>query len=375
MVAASVATPAGAARLSTPVKLAPESQAAWTALEDELSSIKRLVGQVLQAARRGPVAGVSTTTGQGSPAAATVNLGALAPALFAESMLLLDAGLEPGVSEQIIGVVRDELEPAEMNDASIVRAAVLRHLAGLLPTKPAANVGVRDGLSNGPLTIALIGPTGVGKTTTIAKLAATYKLRHGRRVGLITSDTYRIAAVDQLRTYANIIGLPLKVALTPQEMTNARVSLADCDVLLIDTAGRAPTDAARLEELRRFVDAARPDEVYLTLSANCTEQVMTRAAERFCSSVLQPTHLVVTKLDEAVTLGGLVNVLPRIGVPIGYVTTGQEVPDQIETASSDRLARLVLARAEELKGGTPPTPVDREMPEIVVPSRKDRVLA
>src|SRR5690606_9665009 len=91
---------------------------------------------------------------------------------------------------------------------------------------------------NGPLRLALIGPTGVGKTTTVAKLAATFKLKQRKNVGLITSDTYRIAAVEQLRTYANIIGLRLEVALTPAEMAQACHALRDCDVILIDTAGR-----------------------------------------------------------------------------------------------------------------------------------------
>ncbi len=335
LAAASVPAPAKSDRLSTPVRLAPESQAAWSSLEDELTSIKRLVGQVLQCARRGPTVAPS--------AAGVVNVGGMAPALFDEYMLLLDAGIDAATADELAGVIRDELEPAELADASIVRTAVLRHLAARLPTRPSATPGMADG----PLTLALVGPTGVGKTTTIAKLAATYKLRHGRRVGLITSDTYRIAAVDQLRTYANIIGLPLKVALTPQEMISARASLADCDVLLIDTAGRAPTDSARLEELRKFVDAARPDEVHLTLSAASAEPVLLRAAERFRGSVLQPTHVLFTKLDEAVTLGGLVNIAPKVGLPVGYVTTGQEVPDQIEIASSDRLARLVLQRGED----------------------------
>lgn len=337
--AANIPVPAKSDRLSSPVRLAPESQAAWSSLEDELTSIKRLVGQVLQCARRGPTASSSITSGSG-----VVNLGGMAPALFDHYMLLMDAGIDTAVAEQIAGAVRDELEPAELADSSIVRNAVLRRLAMLLPTKASAT----PGMANGPLTIALVGPTGVGKTTTIAKLAATYKLRHGRRVGLITSDTYRIAAVDQLRTYANIIGLPLKVALTPQEMASARASLADCDVLLVDTAGRAPTDSARLDELRKFVDAARPDEVHLTLSAASSEPVLLRAAERFRGSVLQPSHVLFTKLDEAVTLGGLVNIAPKVGLPIGYVTTGQEVPDQIEIASSERLARLVLQRGDEV---------------------------
>jgi len=346
-------------RLSTPTRLAPDSQTAWSSLEDELASIKRLVGQVLQCARRSPAVMASD-----NPGAAVMNLGGMPTPLFDDYMLMLDAGLDGALAEQIAGRIRDELDPAELADAAIVRNAVLRHIAALVPTRSSAAPGIGDA----PLTIALVGPTGVGKTTTIAKVAATYKLRHGRRVGLITSDTYRIAAVDQLRTYANIIGLPLKVALTPQEMASARATLSDCDVLLIDTAGRAPTDAARLDELRRFVDACRPDEVHLTLSAASSEAVLLRAAERFRSAVLEPSHVLFTKLDEAVTLGTLANILPKIGLPIGYVTTGQEVPDQIEAASADRLARLILQRGEDSR-----SPSRLAAPSVAAP--KDAALA
>src|SRR5205814_8215773 len=133
----------------------------------------------------------------------------------------------------------------------------------------------RDGR---PLTIALIGPTGVGKTTTVAKLAATYKLRHGKRVGLVTTDTYRIAAVDQLRTYAEIIGLPLKVALSPTEMTTVCQGLSECDVILIDTAGRSQREAARLDELRQLLAAAKPHQTHLVLSSTACEAVLLEAA-------------------------------------------------------------------------------------------------
>src|SRR5262249_55200672 len=147
---------------------------------------------------------------------------------------LLEAEVAAEIADEVAGQVRDELEPAELGDPEVVQQAVLRRLAAYIPVcaEPVKIGRAGDGR---PLTVALVGPTGVGKTTTVAKLAATYKLRHGRKVGLITCDTYRIAAVDQLRTYANIIGLPLRVVMTPAEMRSACAALSDCDVVLIDT--------------------------------------------------------------------------------------------------------------------------------------------
>src|SRR5690606_2295500 len=126
-------------------------------------------------------------------------------------------------------------------------------------------------------------------------LAAAYKLRHGRRVGLITSDTYRIAAVEQLRTYANIIAVPLKVGMSPQEMAGACAEMAEggnFDVVLIDTAGRSPHDGARLEELRGFIAAADPHETHLVLSSAASEAALMRAAEQF--AVVSPNRVILT---------------------------------------------------------------------------------
>jgi len=189
-------------------------------------------------------------------------------------------------------------------------------------------------------TIALLGPTGVGKTTTIAKLAATAKLRHGLRVGLITSDTYRIAAVEQLKTYASIIGVPLQVVTTPDELARAKQALSDCELILVDTAGRSQNDAKRIGELMDLVKAAQPDERHLVLSTTNSQQASARIGERFC--VLRPDRLIMTKLDEAIDTGVLAAMPQMLGLPLSYVTSGQEVPDDIDAADPDKLARLVL---------------------------------
>ncbi len=194
--------------------------------------------------------------------------------------------------------------------------------------------------------VALVGPTGVGKTTTVAKLAANFKLAHGVRVGLITVDTYRIAAVEQLKTYAEIIDLPLAVVNDPAEMPRALDELGAVDLVFIDTAGPQPARRGQDPRAGR-VPAARhgPDEVHLVLSAVAGQRSLRAAVERF--AMVQVDRLILTKLDEADSLGGVLAVLGLSSRPVSYLTTGQAVPDDIEPADRKRLARLIL-RQEDL---------------------------
>jgi flagellar biosynthesis protein FlhF len=187
---------------------------------------------------------------------------------------------------------------------------------------------------------AFIGPTGVGKTTTIAKLAANFKIRERRKVGMVTIDTYRIAAVDQLKTYAELIEVPLHVVLTPGELCRAIDLLSDCDVVLIDTAGRSQNDRLRINQLSGFLRAAEADDVSLVLSATSSRSAVVSALERFVP--LGVNGIVMTKLDEASALGSVLNVAAVSRLPIRYVTTGQDVPDDIFPADPARLAQCIM---------------------------------
>ena len=188
--------------------------------------------------------------------------------------------------------------------------------------------------------VALVGPTGVGKTTTTAKLAAHYRLHEHRRVGLITVDTYRIAAVEQLRTYADIIDLPMEVVSTPHEMQQAISRLADLDLILMDTAGRSPRDDVQIQELKSLLDEAQPDEVHLVLTCASGAATFVSNIERFAA--VGANRLILTKLDEAQCLGALLPLLRTSRLPLSYVTDGQNVPDDIEVADPVRLAQQIL---------------------------------
>lgn len=248
---------------------------------------------------------------------------------------LLEAELPEVLARRLVRYVADRLEPEQIHRPEEVRDALIDAVESCVPIAPpiAAVSGTRR-------VVALVGPTGVGKTTTVAKLAANFKLTHGFRPGLVTVDTYRIAAVEQLRTYAEIISLPLAVANAPGEMRRAIDELGDVDLVLIDTAGRSPRDEVKIRELADFLAAAQPDEVHLVLSAVAGERSLRSAVERF--AMVQADRLILTKLDEADGLGGVLSVLGQADRPVSYLTTGQAVPDDIEPANRTRLARLIL---------------------------------
>jgi len=303
---------------------APIHDDAAATLADKVRSVKSLVEGMIEQQKR-------SSSQQDLP-----------DKLFDQYISLLKQEVTEELAGEIIGQVRERLTPDQLEDAKVLRAAVSDAITQLIPTT--SDQGELTPTEDGrPRTVMLVGPTGVGKTTTIAKLAATFKLKRGKNVGLITLDTYRIAAVEQLRTYAQIIGVPLHVATSPDELASALRKTTGCDIVFIDTAGRSKKDDPCLQQLRSFIDAANPHEVHLVLSSTCTQSVMMDAIERF--SEVRADRIIFTKLDEAVSFGVVLNVARKVNKQLSYITTGQEVPNQIEASHPDRLAQLVLGES------------------------------
>lgn len=192
--------------------------------------------------------------------------------------------------------------------------------------------------------VALIGPTGVGKTTTVAKLAAGFRIQSKRRVGLLTIDTFRIAAVQQLQAYAQIMDLPMSVVESAGQMREAIDKLGDVDLILIDTAGRSPKGDANVAGIADLLRTAQPDETHLVISATSTAAVVASAIEGFAAA--RPTAAILTKLDETpYTAGVLSAITPSrnfVGIPVSYVTNGQHVPDDIAIATTQQLIARLL---------------------------------
>lgn len=271
----------------------------------------------------------------------SAKMGDLPEELFEAYLQLLESEVAEELASQLVQSLRTQLrdrplDRGEIRDRLVDCVSAMIRTAGPVQLDPSA----------GPRVVALVGPTGVGKTTTIAKLAANFKLREKHRVGLVTIDTYRIAAVNQLATYAQIIDVPLRVVLTPDELKRELDALRrTCDVILMDTAGRSPADQLKLNELRGFLDAARPDETHLVLSSTCSQASLRAAIQRF--TPLGVNRVILTKLDEAVSFGVVLEVVRQVGASLSYVTTGQDVSEDIEVSQSRRIAQWIIERSIE----------------------------
>ena len=195
----------------------------------------------------------------------------------------------------------------------------------------------------GPKVVFFVGPTGVGKTTTIAKIASSYRVEQNKKVALLTADTYRIAAAEQLRTYANILEVPFRVVYTAQEISQAIEDFNDYDYVLVDTTGHSPNNEAQREgmaELVSSVETTARKEIFLVLSASTKYRDLMKIADTY--KEIADYKLIFTKLDETSTLGNIYNLKMYTGAQLSYVTYGQNVPDDIEYFNPQSTVKQLL---------------------------------
>ncbi|HOM02074.1 MAG TPA: flagellar biosynthesis protein FlhF [Acetivibrio sp.] len=252
--------------------------------------------------------------------------------LFYNNLLKNEVDME--IVTQLISVVRGKVkENVSVNET----ASILYNLISEMIGKP-SSIKLRD--DGKPTVIMLVGPTGVGKTTTLAKIAANYSLNQNKNVGLITADTYRIAAVEQLKTYAEILGMPLKVIYSVNEIHEAINEYSDKDLILIDTAGRSYKNKDHFDELKMLVEATQADEIFLVLSTTTGMKNCREIIEHY--SFLENYKLIFTKLDESSSFGLILNSRRLTNRDLSFVTTGQSVPDDIELANVDMITKNLL---------------------------------
>ena len=192
--------------------------------------------------------------------------------------------------------------------------------------------------------VALVGTTGVGKTTTLAKIAAKFVLEQGVGAALITADTYRISAVEQLKTYSDILGLPIEIVYTPQELALAIDRHKDKELILIDTAGRSQYSEGQMRELQEFLKTNPNIEKHLVISASVKLNDAKEIIKKF--SAVEPEKIIITKIDETSNFGTVINLLRNEKLPLSYMTTGQSVPDDIEIGNADSLANIMLKKID-----------------------------
>jgi flagellar biosynthesis protein FlhF len=190
-----------------------------------------------------------------------------------------------------------------------------------------------------PKVISLVGPTGVGKTTCIAKLAVISKILHNLDIGLISIDTYRLGALDQLKIFSEISNIDFLVAYEPGDIPKFMKKFKNKDIVFIDTVGRSQNNKKLLNSINDFLEKVRVDETYLVLNSTSDYKVMLDVAEKF--KVLNYDALVFSKLDEAISYGNILNLVNEINTPIKYLTNGQVIPDDIIAADSEFIANMV----------------------------------
>ncbi len=239
------------------------------------------------------------------------------------------------VQKPIISTILDNLKKYKgLLNSENIDSYVISNIATMIPTY---NLELTK--NHNPKIITLVGPTGVGKTTCIAKLAVISKILHNLDVGLISIDTYRLGAIDQLKIFAEISNIDMEVAYEVKDMQSIINKFKKKDIIFIDTAGRSQKNIDQLKETEGFLKAVNVDETYLVLSSTSTTKNLFDVAENF--KLYNYNSLIFTKIDEAVSFGNILNLVSNFDTPISFISNGQVIPDDIISADSDFIANMI----------------------------------
>jgi len=324
-----------------------DTQSLLAPLQDEIQELKELLHHAGDVQRESVRESVSLSQIQSEISEMRQTLQSLSAqsaglrdAEYAENLVVLFQqlifnGMEEKFARRLIEESMKNIPVGEMEDFAYVKIFLARMLMKILKVTG----GIRTE-PNRQTIAALIGPTGVGKTTTVAKLASEQMLKFRRKVGLITVDTFRIAAVEQLKVYAKIMGVPITVVGSKQELRRAIQDFAECDAIFVDTGGRSQRDGLQMSEIYRMFGGDDPIDVYLTMSVTTKDSDQSEITRRFGQIPL--AGVMYTKLDESTTFGSMFNHSIRFKTPVAYLTTGQKVPEDIEVATKERLVDLLL---------------------------------
>jgi flagellar biosynthesis protein FlhF len=261
---------------------------------------------------------------------------AVSEQLYPYYVHLVQSEVAEHLAAQLVQQAAAQVPQARRAEPEALRNALRECITRVLPATAGVDLGAK-----GPRRVAFVGPAGGGKTTTVAKLAAHFKLREGRTVGILSLDTHRPGAAEQLRRYADILGLKLHTAQTLAEVKQGVKDSGPVDVLLIDTPGVGLREQGRFARLALLLRAAQPHETHLVLPVSLTPEVQSRVAQSFAP--LGIARAVLTRLDEVIGCGVILNIAQRLNLGVSYITTGQNVPRDIEVAGGQRVAELLVA--------------------------------
>ncbi|MCT4595599.1 MAG: flagellar biosynthesis protein FlhF [Anaeromicrobium sp.] len=251
---------------------------------------------------------------------------------------LINSGLSKGSVDTMMNIVNKRLTFTKGNEEFINKGIenVIKEILGQVK---------EDMEIEKQKIIVFMGPTGVGKTTTLAKLAAKYIINEKKKVGFITADTYRIAAVEQLKVYAEILNVPVSVVYEPQEINEAISNYEDKDVILIDTAGRNHNNSEQLEEVKKIIELLEEPEIYLVLSNTSSYDNMIHIIEAY--KFVEDYKIIITKIDEGRNYANILNAKLYAKKNLSYITNGQSVPDDIEIANAQKIAENIVGGFNE----------------------------
>jgi flagellar biosynthesis protein FlhF len=258
----------------------------------------------------------------------------LKPHQFKAYSHLVENGLDKKLASKILQKALEQ-NAVSMGDSDQQPERVMNLMEKVLPCK-----GEIDLSQYGPKIVAFVGPTGVGKTTTVAKIAAEYTLRRNKKVVMVSLDTYRLGAVDQLQIYGDIMEVPVEVARGKDDLSQIVQKHKDKDLILIDTTGRSHQDKDYSRQLKEVFDTVGGVETHLVLSVTAQEQLFSATYNQFSSMGLD--RVLFTKLDEGLIFGSLFNFTVRNRLPISYLTSGQQVPEDLEVARPERVISLIF---------------------------------
>ncbi|MGD2184587.1 MAG: flagellar biosynthesis protein FlhF [Desulfobacterales bacterium] len=249
---------------------------------------------------------------------------------------LLSQGVKRNVAKDIVEAIKKEFQA----NGSELKDKIIPMITEVLEEKR-ATPRQRSRAQSGPKVLAFIGPTGVGKTTSIAKLAARQVIQHNKKVALITVDSYRIAAAEELKVYGKAIGIPVKTAASTTAFKAVINEYGHYDLILIDTPGINAENPREIDDLKSYLEAIQSVETHLLLSAGAKETDLFNTIQRLSKVNVQ--YLIFTKLDESTTFGNLINLLVRNQLPLSFLTTGRQVPDSIVAGSVEEIVKCLLA--------------------------------